>query len=214
MQRKMTLKLPIANILNTASRGIAVTAISGYQKFISPHKGFICAHRVLYGCESCSQYFKRVIAEEGIFEAIANAKGRFQECREANEIVKNRRAKRKIEQKHYANRMMAIEPDNPDNSNLPEESDIPNSIGGSQWDRKKRSQTNNRENNNNNNNCDYFNSCFDCADLLNAIPSDCGNSRHCGDADCLSGMDCSGLDCGSLDCGSLDCSGADCGSCG
>jgi hypothetical protein len=152
-----------------------------------------------------------VIAEEGIFEAIANAKGRFQECREANEIVKNRRAKRKVEQKYYANRVMAIEPDNPenpDNSNLPEESDVPDNIGGSQWDRKKRSPSNNGAANNNNNNCDYFNGCIDCADVLNAIPSDCGNGRHCGNADCLSGMDFSGLDCGSL-----DCSGADCGSC-
>ncbi len=208
MQKKMALKLPIANILNTASRGIAVTAISGYQKFISPHKGFICAHRVLYGCESCSQYFKRVIAEEGIFEAIANAKGRFQECREANEIVKNRRAKRKIEQKHYASRMMAIAPNNPENPDIPEQSDTPDpkKLGGSQWDRKKRSPANNAANNNNNNNCDYLNGCLDCGNLLDA--GDCISDRDCGNADCLSGIDWSGLDCGSL-----DCSGADCGSC-
>ncbi|WP_338027215.1 membrane protein insertion efficiency factor YidD [Trichormus azollae] len=44
---------------------MSVTAIAGYQIHISPHKGFQCAHRVLYGSESCSQYIKRVIAEEG-----------------------------------------------------------------------------------------------------------------------------------------------------
>ena len=98
----------ISNGINGATRGIAIAAIAGYQRFISPHKGFSCAHRVLYGCESCSQYFKNVIAEEGIFVAIANAKGRFQECREANEILKARRAKcsksKSQRQKYYAQR--------------------------------------------------------------------------------------------------------------
>ncbi len=219
MQKIITVKFPIANIFNQAARGLAVTAISGYQKFLSPHKGFACAHRVLYGCESCSQYFKRVITEEGIFTAIANAKGRFQECRAANEMIKKRRAKGT----YYASRaianLAAIESGDLESPDLPEESESPNPkhLGGSQWEQKQRSSANSSNNSGNSNNC------ADCGDGLNAISNGCLGDRNCENplegaecpslscesTDCLSGMDCSSLDCGSLDCG-----GADCGSCG
>ena len=227
MQKTTLRKLPIANIFNAASRGLAVTAISGYQKFISPHKGFSCAHRVLYGCESCSQYFKQVIAEEGIITAIANAKGRFQECREANEILKKRRSQCKANRNYYASRLatnlstnkVAINSENPEDSDIPEDSETtkPPKLGGSQWSSKRRSQPINQSNNNrNDNNCGDWVDCGDCADGISVL--DCNNlscpdlscpDLSCGNADCLSGMDCSGLDCGSLDCG-----GGDCGSCG
>ena len=216
MQKTISRKFLIHNIFNAASRGLAVTAISGYQKFISPHKGFSCAHRVLYGCESCSQYFKQVIAEEGIVTAIANAKGRFQECREANEILKKRRSQCKAARNYYASRLAtntrAINSENPEETDIPEDSETtkPPKLGGSQWSSKRRSQPINQSNkpNNNCNNCGDWVDCVytitgqDCPDL--SCPD-----LSCGNADCLSGMDCSGLDCGSLDCG-----GADCGSCG
>ncbi len=244
MQTRIPVKIPIANIINrvinVATRGLAVTAISGYQKFISPHKGFSCAHRVLYGCESCSQYFKQVIAEEGLLTAIANAKGRFQGCREANEILKKRREKSKARRQYYASRLpitaVAIEsgdrenPDPPENPDAPESpEDIGNSnkqkLGGSQWGRKQQKQANNNNNNGGgNNNCDYVD-CSDCSYALDVLPNGCGRDRNCpdlscpdlscpdlscGNADCLSGLDCSGLDCGGLDCSGC----GDCGSCG
>jgi putative component of membrane protein insertase Oxa1/YidC/SpoIIIJ protein YidD len=230
MQKRSPVKLPIANIINGATRGLAVTAISGYQKFISPHKGFSCAHRVLYGCDSCSQYFKRVIAEEGIIQAIANAKGRFQECREANEILRSRRAKCRTRKKYYASRLpsniLAIESGEQEMPDIPEDSEETNEsskqkLGGSQWNRKQR-QTNSNDSGGGNNNCDRcdYVDCTDCGYGLDVIPSDCGDDQNCnnpfeamdcpdlscpdlncGNADCLSGMDCSGLDCGGLDCG-------------
>ncbi|PZO37511.1 MAG: hypothetical protein DCF19_18590 [Pseudanabaena frigida] len=242
MQKRISSRLPIANILDVASRGLAVTAIRGYQKFISPYKGFSCAHRVLYGCESCSQYFKRVITEEGIFTAIANSKERFQECREANEILKKRRAKYRARGKYYASRLkantVAMESDdleNPDisDADIPEDTDTSeesentnkNRLGGSQWGRKLRSQANN-SNGSADNNCDY---CSDCADGINMIPSDCLDDHNCNhpfeamdcpDLSCpdlsCGNADClSGMDCSGLDCGGLDCNGCgDCGSCG
>ncbi len=227
MQTKTPVKLPIANILNGATRGLAVTTISGYQKFISPHKGFSCAHRVLYGCESCSQYFKQVIAEEGILTAIANAKGRFQECREANEILKKRREKSQARRHYYASRLpnstAAVESGDPENPDLPEDTEDTGKsgkqkLGGSQWGRNQQRKVNNNNNSGGNNNCDYWD-CYDCSYALDLLPNNCGSDRNCpdlscpdlscGNADCLSGMDCSGLDCGGLDCG-----GGDCGSCG
>ena len=100
MRKKIFLQHSVPDILNTASRTLAVNLITGYQKFLSPHKGFSCAHRVLHGGESCSQYFKRVVSEDGIVIAISSAKNRFQECREANKNLKLRRTKHKS-QRNY-----------------------------------------------------------------------------------------------------------------
>ncbi|MEI6329555.1 MAG: membrane protein insertion efficiency factor YidD [Pseudanabaena sp. ELA645] len=222
MQKRIAVKHPIANIFNAASRGLAVTAISGYQKFISPHKGFSCAHRVLYGCESCSQYFKQVIAEEGIITAIAKSRERFQGCREANEILKKRRSQCKATRNYYASRLVsnsvAINSENPEETDIPEDSETtkPPKLGGSQWSSKRRSQPINQSNNPNNNNCGDWVDCADCVYTITgqgcpdlSCPDLSCPDLSCGNADCLSGMDCSGLDCGSLDCGS-----GDCGSCG
>ena len=232
MQTRIPVKIPIANIINrvinVATRGLAVTAISGYQKFISPHKGFSCAHRVLYGCESCSQYFKQVIAEEGLLTAIANAKGRFQGCREANEILKKRRGTCQARRQYYASRLpvtTATVESNPDVAEEPEDTGEPSKqkLGGSQWGRKQQKQANNNNNNGGGNNncdrCDYVD-CSDCGYALDVLPNNCGSDRNCpdlscpdlscGNGDCLSGMDCSGLDCGGLDCSGC----GDCGSCG
>ncbi|MGD1716834.1 membrane protein insertion efficiency factor YidD [Dapis sp. BLCC M172] len=67
---------------------IAVALISGYQQYVSPRKGFSCAHRILYGDESCSHYIKRMFMEQDFSEAIAAARQRFKACKEANQILK------------------------------------------------------------------------------------------------------------------------------
>lgn len=70
-------------------RQIATNSISGYQKHISPRKGFSCAFRLLYKGESCSEYVKKTIAQDGLVAAIKKSRDRFQACREANHILKN-----------------------------------------------------------------------------------------------------------------------------
>jgi len=65
-------------------RKAAATSITGYQKYISPHKGFSCAHRLLYGGESCSAYLKRIIQQQGLNAAWQLAPQRFARCRQAN----------------------------------------------------------------------------------------------------------------------------------
>ncbi|BBM86216.1 membrane protein insertion efficiency factor YidD [Candidatus Uabimicrobium amorphum] len=69
---------------------LAVGAINGYQKYISPYKGFCCAHRVYHGEDSCSQYAKKAVAEHGLWKAISKVRKRFAECREANRLIKHR----------------------------------------------------------------------------------------------------------------------------
>jgi putative component of membrane protein insertase Oxa1/YidC/SpoIIIJ protein YidD len=73
--------------LDTGMRQMAIASISGYQRYLSPHKGFKCAHRVLYGGKSCSEYVKQVIAQEGLVSAISASRHRFAACHTANHIL-------------------------------------------------------------------------------------------------------------------------------
>ncbi|MEJ2456169.1 MAG: membrane protein insertion efficiency factor YidD [Candidatus Thiodiazotropha sp.] len=61
----------------------AVLAISGYQKFVSPYKGFSCAHRAVSGGHSCSEHIKQLIIERGLFASIEEIRQRFNDCKSA-----------------------------------------------------------------------------------------------------------------------------------
>ena len=49
---------------------LAVAAIDFYQQFLSPYKGFRCAHRVRHGRMSCSQFAKRLIQKVGLLRFV------------------------------------------------------------------------------------------------------------------------------------------------
>lgn len=66
------------------TRGAVGLSITGYQRYVSPYKGFRCAHRALHGGESCSAYGKRAIQEVGVRAGMALLRERFAERRAAN----------------------------------------------------------------------------------------------------------------------------------
>lgn len=68
-----------ASVLSTS----ALAAIGFYQRWLSPLKGFRCAHAALYGGESCSAAVARVIAEQGLTGSASAIRARFQACRSA-----------------------------------------------------------------------------------------------------------------------------------
>ncbi len=154
---------------NSLTRQVGAIAITGYQKHISPHKGFACAHRVLYGGESCSQYFKRVIIQGGFSAALIQSRERFQACKQANYILRAQAEKPEPE------------PPNPQSpqknpSNNLDCNDYLNGIecGG---------------------NCvEMMTTSPDCS-AVDCSGADCA-SPDCSAVDC-SGADCSFLDCGS-----------------
>ncbi|QIR37844.1 membrane protein insertion efficiency factor YidD [Tolypothrix sp. PCC 7910] len=177
--------------LDLLGRKLSVVAITGYQKHISPRKGFVCAHRVLYGGESCSQYIKRVIAEDGFAALPAKSHQRFQACKEANRILRSQ-----------------AEESEPIPEGDEQEEKSPKALPG-----RKAQQSSST-----NNTCGDTSDCgnitdasCDCAELLNMTP-DC-SPPDCSTPDC-SAADCNSLDCGSLDCSAADCGSLDCGSCG
>jgi putative component of membrane protein insertase Oxa1/YidC/SpoIIIJ protein YidD len=67
---------------------VAVSAIEYYQKYISPHKGFRCAHGALYNGPSCSAYSKAKFMNEGILIGAISTIQRLNHCREANKILR------------------------------------------------------------------------------------------------------------------------------
>lgn len=60
----------------------ALTGIALYQRWLSPHKGFRCAHAALYGGLSCSGAIARIIEQDGLTSRAIPA--RFTACRQAS----------------------------------------------------------------------------------------------------------------------------------
>jgi len=61
----------------------ALGSIWIYQTYISPRKGFRCAHAVLHNGTGCSGYAKQSIQTHGFLNAIPLIKQRFKECKVA-----------------------------------------------------------------------------------------------------------------------------------
>ncbi|MGR8941516.1 MAG: membrane protein insertion efficiency factor YidD [Gammaproteobacteria bacterium] len=66
---------------------LAILLIVFYQKFISPFKGFRCAHAVLHGGDSCSEAVKKIVREKGPIGGSADIRARFCACKEAHETL-------------------------------------------------------------------------------------------------------------------------------
>lgn len=64
-----------------------------YQKYLSPYKGFSCAHRLLHQRESCSSYVKKTLLEQDLTTAIKMSSRRFQECSQAYDILREQNNK-------------------------------------------------------------------------------------------------------------------------
>ncbi len=57
-------------------------AITLYQRYVSPHKGFSCPHRILHGGQSCSGYVKVLILSSGVRAVLPDIRAHFDQCRE------------------------------------------------------------------------------------------------------------------------------------
>ncbi|MBP0021586.1 MAG: membrane protein insertion efficiency factor YidD [Cyanobacteria bacterium SBLK] len=95
-----------ARMIEKSAKKTGVELIRSYQKFLSPYKGFSCAHRTLYGGESCSQYVKKTLLEQDLRSAIALSRQRFTDCKTAKIILRSEeleQKKKKRKQSHPNN---------------------------------------------------------------------------------------------------------------
>jgi uncharacterized protein len=61
----------------------ATQAIVGYQRFISPYKGFCCAYHHQTGRHSCSEYARRLVARRGAVALLQGLPRQFARCKTA-----------------------------------------------------------------------------------------------------------------------------------
>ena len=62
---------------------LTLNSIEVYQRWLSPLKGFRCAHAAFFGGESCSAAVRRVVSEQGLVGGRADIAARFESCRQA-----------------------------------------------------------------------------------------------------------------------------------
>jgi len=65
-------------------RYAAAGSIFVYQRWVSPHKGFCCAYRVLTGGRSCSEYARQTVLDRGILTLTKALPRQFSRCRRAH----------------------------------------------------------------------------------------------------------------------------------
>lgn len=66
-----------------ALKSISIVCIEFYQKNISPHKGFRCAHAALYQENSCSAAIKEIIEVNGLIGGYRLIRQRLNDCKQA-----------------------------------------------------------------------------------------------------------------------------------
>jgi len=86
-------------VFDSLTRHATAHSITFYQRYLSPHKGFACAHRVLHRGESCSQYVKQVVMAQRWGAGLPLIRDRFQACKAAKLELQHRQTLR-MAQKH------------------------------------------------------------------------------------------------------------------
>jgi putative component of membrane protein insertase Oxa1/YidC/SpoIIIJ protein YidD len=66
---------------------IAVGTIKLYRRYLSPHKGFRCAHNALHASGSCSDFGLRAFRRYDLGSAVASMNARFNACRTAHTVL-------------------------------------------------------------------------------------------------------------------------------
>jgi len=100
-------RLPAMNLLDR----LALAAITAYQRHLSPHKGFCCAHRVQYGGPSCSEYARQELVSGGFWRTLPLLRQRLRACRAAARALTADREDGKARRKRRRNAALDCLPD-------------------------------------------------------------------------------------------------------
>ncbi len=63
---------------------LALAAVRAYQRWVSPHKGFACAHRVHRGGRGCSAVGARLLRRYGVWNSWPLLRQRLRACGEVH----------------------------------------------------------------------------------------------------------------------------------
>ncbi len=62
--------------------------LGGYRRYLSPHKGFCCAHAVYHQGPSCSWAIEAILCEQGLWRGWPRIRARLRACRAAATILR------------------------------------------------------------------------------------------------------------------------------
>lgn len=85
-------------------RQLAAGTIVGYQRYVSPYKGFRCAYRCQTGRYSCSEYARRVTLRLGVLALWTALPRQFLRCRLAYQAILSAADDNKSSDKHSSNK--------------------------------------------------------------------------------------------------------------
>lgn len=71
----------------TLASAVVDRLIRGYQRNVSPRKGWSCAHRVAHGGASCSAAVRDLVARRGVARAVVPTAARFVACYQAAALL-------------------------------------------------------------------------------------------------------------------------------
>ncbi|ADV66170.1 membrane protein insertion efficiency factor YidD [Deinococcus maricopensis] len=72
--------------MNTTT--LALRSIRGYQRYLSPLKGFRCAHAAYHGGLSCSAAISRIVEARGVLGGWPDIQAQFAACRAAHDALR------------------------------------------------------------------------------------------------------------------------------
>lgn len=72
---------------------LLVWLIGIYQRYVSPYKGFRCAHRVRHGGLSCSEAVRAILLEDGIWLGWSRVREQFRSCHSAAQALRRERSR-------------------------------------------------------------------------------------------------------------------------
>lgn len=82
-------------------RNFFMALIVFYQRFMSPYKGFSCAHRVVNNGMSCSEAVRLIVAEHGVISGIPLMRQRFRSCHLAYRSLQDRKPEKDRKHRPY-----------------------------------------------------------------------------------------------------------------
>ena len=104
ISRSAAMIIPMAQLaahlhLHHVLRSVVLLGVGFYQRYLSPHKGFSCAHKRLYGGTSCSEYFRLAVQHRDLSDSIPLFQKRLRACKGAslslNASMPNQQRRRK-----------------------------------------------------------------------------------------------------------------------
>lgn len=74
-------------------RIIAALPIHAYRKWLSPKKGYKCAHNMLHSTGSCSDRVLSIIQNKPLLKWRSLIKNQFSECKTSARVIRDKRRK-------------------------------------------------------------------------------------------------------------------------